>query len=244
MKLNVLSVFLLICPLVFWNAACQQPSTVNSNNSTETNLHSAEHNSIPNISNKTNLNAVNSNVVNQNTATNKTEDVTDSEPDGMLESSPDADKQPYDLQFIDTMIQHHQAAIVMAKMVLAKSKNQEFRKFAQKVITIQEAEIEKMEAWRDQWYQFKLDAINMKLPGMADSMRRMVGKEMDKLENAEGKEFDEQFLEMMIPHHRGAVLMAKDALEKAEHTEIKKTAENIISSQEAEIEQMKNWEKN
>lgn len=243
MKLNVLSVFLLISTLVFWSASCQQSSTVNSNSSTETNFNSAENSSISSSSNKTNQTTVKANVVNKNTTPNKAEEVTDSEPEGMLESSPDADKQPYDLQFIDTMIQHHQAAIVMAKMVLAKSKNQELRKFAQKIISVQETEIEKMESWRDQWYQFNLDAINMKLPGMTDSMRRMVGKEMDKMEVAEGKEFDEYFFQMMIPHHQGAVLMAKDALQKAEHPEIKKIAGNIISSQEAEIEQMQNWKK-
>lgn len=246
MKLNVLSVFIFIFTLVFWSASCQQYSTVNLNNSTEANHNSIENKSTPNISIKTNTNAANSNSVNQNSVTNQSEKLSasNSEPDGMLESSPDADKQPYDLQFIDTMIQHHQAAIVMAKMVLAKSKNQELRKFSQKIITVQEAEIEKMEGWRDQWYQFKLDAINMKLPGMADSMRRMVGKEMDEMETAEEKEFDEHFLQMMIPHHQGAVLMAKDALQKAEHPEIKKIAENIISSQESEIERMQGWKNN
>ena len=49
------------------------------------------------------------------------------------------------------------------------------------------------------------------------------------------------FLDMMTPHHAGAVVMAKEALTKAEHPEIKTLANQIIKSQEAEIKQMAVW---
>lgn len=54
-------------------------------------------------------------------------------------------------------------------------------------------------------------------------------------------EFDEQFINMMVPHHQGAVEMAKIALERAEHQEIKDMASAILSGQETEIQQMKGW---
>ena len=49
---------------------------------------------------------------------------------------------------------------------------------------------------------------------------------------------DKQFLKSMIPHHAAAILM----VEKAALTdpEIKELANNIINSQQAEIQQMKN----
>ena len=56
-----------------------------------------------------------------------------------------------------------------------------------------------------------------------------------------GAAFDEMFINMMVPHHQGAVEMAKIALERAEHPEIKEMANAIISSQEGEITQMKDW---
>lgn len=48
---------------------------------------------------------------------------------------------------------------------------------------------------------------------------------------------DEQFLKSMIPHHAGAILMCNEA--KLSDPEIKKLCANIISGQNAEIEQMK-----
>ena len=64
---------------------------------------------------------------------------------------------------------------------------------------------------------------------------------MKKMEAASGKEYDVMFLDMMTPHHMGAVTMAKEALTKAEHTEIKTLASQIIKAQEAEIKQMADW---
>ena len=46
---------------------------------------------------------------------------------------------------------------------------------------------------------------------------------------------------MMTPHHQGAITMAKEALDRAEHTEIKTLANQIIKAQEAEIKQMQDW---
>jgi uncharacterized protein (DUF305 family) len=53
--------------------------------------------------------------------------------------------------------------------------------------------------------------------------------------------FDRMFIDMMVPHHQGAVEMAHIALERAEHPELKVMAQAIVSSQEAEIARMKGW---
>jgi len=53
--------------------------------------------------------------------------------------------------------------------------------------------------------------------------------------------YDLQFLNTMIAYHQGAVDMAKEALQKAEHAEIKTLAQNIIKAKEAEIKQMRDW---
>jgi uncharacterized protein (DUF305 family) len=53
--------------------------------------------------------------------------------------------------------------------------------------------------------------------------------------------FDLRFIDAMIPHHQGAVEMAKEAQQKSKRPEIKKLADNIIKSQNSEITQMKQW---
>jgi len=54
-----------------------------------------------------------------------------------------------------------------------------------------------------------------------------------------GKYSDERFIDAMVPHHQGAIAMAEVALKNAEHEEIKELSENIISTQQAEIEELK-----
>ncbi|MCA6501688.1 MAG: DUF305 domain-containing protein [Pseudanabaena sp. M135S2SP2A07QC] len=51
--------------------------------------------------------------------------------------------------------------------------------------------------------------------------------------------FDLRFLDAMVPHHEGALVMAKDAIAKSKRPEIQKMAQEILSSQQAEINQMK-----
>lgn len=53
--------------------------------------------------------------------------------------------------------------------------------------------------------------------------------------------YDERFIEMMIPHHEGAIQMAKDALDKSQHPEIQHMAQEIIAGQQREIDNMKRW---
>ncbi len=54
-----------------------------------------------------------------------------------------------------------------------------------------------------------------------------------------GRYSDERFIDAMVPHHQGAVEMAEVALENAEHKEIRRLAEDIVSAQKAEIEELK-----
>ena len=57
-----------------------------------------------------------------------------------------------------------------------------------------------------------------------------------------GEEYDRLFLAGMIAHHQGAVDMAKLALERAKHSELKTMAQNIIAAQNKEIGEMTSWQ--
>lgn len=139
---------------------------------------------------------------------------------------------PYDAQFIDSMIMHHQGAIDMANQALKQGQRQEIKDLATNIIKAQETEIAQMRQWRTEWYPNLADT-----GGMGMAMGEM------SISTDTSKPFDQRFIEAMIPHHQSAVEMAKDAQQKAEHQEIKTLAGNIITDQEKEIAQMQEWQK-
>ncbi len=72
----------------------------------------------------------------------------------------------------------------------------------------------------------------------SDSMSTMVSE----LKDERGDDFDKAFISGMIAHHEGAVAMAKLSESQAKHGEIKELSKNIISAQENEIAEMKQWQ--
>ncbi len=153
----------------------------------------------------------------------------------------------YDLRFIDSMIPHHQGALVMSQEVLAKSKRPELIKLAQSIITEQKKEIAQMQQWRKKWYP-KASATPIMWHATMNHEMSMTAEhqQMMQMSMSLGKadaKFDLRFLEGMIPHHEGAVIMAQDLLKKSKRPEMQKLAKNIIASQQKEIDLMKQWRK-
>jgi len=85
--------------------------------------------------------------------------------------------------------------------------------------------------------------------GMNQMHEQMMGEDemtmsgmVNELEGKTGDNFDKAFIEQMIPHHQGAIEMAKQAKTNAFHQEIKDMADDIISAQTKEINQMRQWQ--
>jgi len=151
------------------------------------------------------------------------------------EVRPAAANAPYDLQFLDTMIVHHQGAVEMARLAEGKLRNAELKALAGKIHADQEDEIRQMKVWRELWYPGAHSAENMLMPGMAGSIMDMSHMKTMRA----GAAWDAMFIDMMIPHHQGAVQMGENALAKAERPDLKELAKKIIDAQTREIEQMK-----
>jgi uncharacterized protein (DUF305 family) len=151
----------------------------------------------------------------------------------------------YDLRFIDGMLMHHQGAVNMAEEALSKSQRPEIKKLAQNIITAQNREISQMKEWRTAWYP-KADSTPMAYHSQMGHMMAMTDEQkqgmMMSMDLGTGDaEFDLRFINAMIPHHEGALVMAKDALSKSQRPETKKLAQDILTSQQQEIEQMNQW---
>lgn len=152
----------------------------------------------------------------------------------------------YDLRFIDGMSLHHQGAIAMAKEAEQKSTRPEIKKLAGDIIKAQSREEkELLQQWRKAWYPQAEDkpmAYNASQGGMMEmSAEQMQSMMMTTDLGAADAEFDLRFMNAMIAHHEGALIMAQDALSKSKRPEIKQLAQEIITSQQKEIDQMKQW---
>ena len=146
---------------------------------------------------------------------------------------------PYDLVFIDAMVAHHQGAIAMAQPADTNAMHPGLKDFARRVVDDQSREVALMTQWRDQWFPGRPKTPNvMDVPGMAMSMMDISPDHMQRLK---GAAFDRMFVDMMVPHHEGAITMARDALARSQRAEIKGLAQSIIDAQQAEIEMMNRW---
>ena len=146
-----------------------------------------------------------------------------------------------DQHFIEQMIPHHEDAITMAHLATEKAQHQEIKNLAEDIIKTQTAEIEKMQAWYKSWYGREVVLI---ASGFAHGMMMrsgMMGDETDieALENA--KDFDKEFIEQMIPHHQMAIMMSEMLKRSTNRPEMRQLADDIISAQTKEIEQMREW---
>lgn len=171
----------------------------------------------------------------------------------------------FDRAFLALMTMHHGMAVAMARPVVSGARHAELSQLAQSIITAQTGEIAQMRAWAREWYGLQLpDPLAMmgmmettsppvQLPmgghGGMDGAgpHSMAGDQIGEMSMVAdlGKlpapRLEAVFMSLMIPHHEGAVSMARAALDRAAHQELRDLAQQIIASQTAEIEQLNAW---
>ncbi|KUL22165.1 DUF305 domain-containing protein [Streptomyces regalis] len=147
-----------------------------------------------------------------------------------------------DVSFAQDMIPHHQQAIQMSKMAASQASSAEVKDLAARIEKAQGPEIETMSGWLKAWGE----DVPSSMPGMdhgghsgsSDMPGMMDTEDMDELMAASGTDFDTMFLTMMVEHHEGAVEMATTEKDKGQYGPAKKMADDIITAQNAEIEEM------
>jgi uncharacterized protein (DUF305 family) len=143
-----------------------------------------------------------------------------------------------DVAFAGNMIEHHQQALDLAALVSDRSANPELIQLAQQVKVAQEPEIASLKAFLVQWKENPADSTDhgghgaMNMSGMVDEAT------MTQLSSLQGAEFDTLWLRSMIAHHQGAIEMANAELTNGQNADAKHLAQNIITVQQAEIDQM------
>jgi uncharacterized protein (DUF305 family) len=153
------------------------------------------------------------------------------------ESGDQAAHNEADMMFAQMMIPHHEQAVEMADVVLAKDgTNPEVTALATQIKEAQAPEIEQLGQWLDAWGAER----TMEGDGHAGMSGMMSEEDMQALDAATPPESDRLFLEQMVAHHEGAVEMAEEEIESGSDAAAVEMAQTIVDTQTAEIETMEN----
>ncbi|WP_315638137.1 DUF305 domain-containing protein [Microbacterium paraoxydans] len=144
--------------------------------------------------------------------------------------------------FVTMMIPHHEQAIEMSDILLAKDgADPRVVELAEQIKAAQGPEIDKMLGWLEDWgVEYDPDSMGgMDHGSMGGDDSMMSEEDMTMLEDADATEASRLFLEQMIVHHEGAVDMAQTALDDAQNPDVLELAQQVIDDQTAEIATMK-----
>jgi uncharacterized protein (DUF305 family) len=156
-----------------------------------------------------------------------------------------------DKAFVREMVPHHQMAVEMADMAKMDGDHKQIRSLAGRIITAQKAEITTMKKVAK-----RLGVHPAAMPDSGEMSDQMMadlgtlgvsmddsGMMMDMHDLHGAKPFDRMFIDMMIPHHQGAIRMARAELAKGTDSALRKIARGIVADQAKEIHQMNAWRK-
>lgn len=153
---------------------------------------------------------------------------------------------PADVRFLQRMIPHHAQALLLTGMVDDRTESVDIRNIAERIEASQESEIELMRQWLirrgedapdvDPRHAHHMNRGGAAMPGM------LTEEQLARLEAASGTQFDKLFLEYMIEHHEGALVMVGELFATAgagEETEIFRLASDVDADQRAEIRRLR-----
>jgi uncharacterized protein (DUF305 family) len=146
-----------------------------------------------------------------------------------------------DVTFTQNMIPHHQQAIEMAQLVDSHTDRPELRKLADSIESSQSQEITQLQGWLRSWGKPMTPSEGHGGHGDTEMPGMMREADMSRLMAATGPEFDLAFVEMMAAHHQGAIDMANTELKDGSLPEVTRLAEQIIDTQQGEIDQLQRW---
>ncbi len=140
-----------------------------------------------------------------------------------------------DAMFAQMMIPHHEQAVQMSDIMLAKEDlGPQIAQLAEDIKAAQGPEIEKMTGWLQTWDEPMQMSGDHAMEGMLSP------DDLAQLEAAQGAEASRLFLTQMIEHHEGAIAMAEEEAANGQDPDALALAETIVADQKAEIEKMNN----
>lgn len=145
-----------------------------------------------------------------------------------------------DVMFAQMMMPHHQQAIEMSAIILAKDGvPDDVTARADEIKAAQGPEIEQLTTWLEQWGEPTQPQDMDGGHDMSEMEGMLSDEELQQLSDAPGPEAAELFLNQMIAHHEGAVSMAEDEIANGIYQLAIDLAQTIIDTQQQEIDTMR-----
>jgi uncharacterized protein (DUF305 family) len=136
--------------------------------------------------------------------------------------------------FARDMAAHHAQAVEMATIIRDRTANEELRYFTLDMILTQQAQIGQMQGWLAVWQQ-PLAVAEPPMDGHGEQMGMATAEQINTLRTLPVDQAEERFLQLMIRHHQGALLMAEDVLVSTSRPEVVRLATAIKDGQNSEI---------
>lgn len=156
-----------------------------------------------------------------------------------------------DAGFARDMQRHHSQAVQLSLLILDRTDDDAVRTLARDVLLTQQQQIGQMYAWLKTWglnqtssepamgwmtsdngstaHHMPMGAGAGSMPGMATPA------EVGALTEADGRGADQLYVRLLIPHHRGALGMARYAAARAEVSQVRSLAQAMLESQSSEL---------
>ena len=147
-----------------------------------------------------------------------------------------------DVRFMQGMIGHHAQAVEMTALVASRTTSDAMRSLARRIEVSQADEITMMQRWLEARGQERPGPHAHHAAGATLMPGMLTPAEMDRLAAATGAAFDRLFLEGMIKHHEGALVMVKELFATpgaGQESEIFAFASDVDADQRMEIDRMR-----
>ncbi len=137
-----------------------------------------------------------------------------------------------DRTFVSQMVPHHKSAIEMANIAQRRGQSKFVKTLADNIVGTQQSEVGTVQA-ADQ----KLAGAGVKVGDLGVAMHAREWTWTRPCSRPRTT-FDRAFIDMMVPHHQGAIRMARIELAKGQDTKVKAVARAILGGQSKEIGEM------
>lgn len=145
--------------------------------------------------------------------------------------APHASTARFEMEFMESMIDHHTLAAKMASLCEGRATHAELISMCNDMKSMQLEEVAQLQAGLKAWYGSTHE------PQLFEHDKQ----DLEMMAGMNGAEFEKAFLKMMVPHHLVAIQESSVCLVRVHHGQLLNLCQNIVKTQADEITSMRNW---